>query len=773
MNRLPSASAAQKPGLFASWVNFWFAPSDPIGLHILRVLAGLLFLFWLLPFAGSYAAFFGREGWFDARAYSEASQLPKEMLPPHLFGWSLYLLSDNPFLPTAVYWGSIAVLVLFTLGVATRLTGLLTWVVVVSHTANPALAYDADPLLVMLAFYLMVGYLLLRQRDASQSLVTRLLGPSPLGLFDPQIWTEKPRPRSVGANLALRLFQINFAIAMVASALHKLQVKEWWNGQVPWFYLNRPFQTTPEQVQAYKIGAEDYLIYFSLATYLALAWQLFFPLFAWRRSLRFILLGGGVLSWIAYSFFLPLPLIGPIFMIGCLGFLTPAEWLSVLHLLGRLPGIQQLRDRLARAPAEGMTPPKSGTEPKVSLASAGTAIMKTKHLIVLLIGTALAAVGLTCAPVDPDAGKDPKPAEEPVVAPGVPVVLPNAGLKVRIEAAIDQVRSRDLDTTNGFWVVFHGILGLGPSVTLLDRSTGKRYNALDYIAGGGEIRGLRFIPGPQGLDVYTGPGTFISQGHQDQFVAEMVQWGVKKDKPFLVAGKPYVFEDFLRFSKARASAKTPQELEWAIVIIGDTYGTDITWTNATGEEVRFEDLLRKELDKSLAPPTACGGTHRLFGLTWVYHLHLQKGGRTEGIWKEIAERIATYKKLARDTQNLDGTFSTSYFDAPGNAPDVQVRIGTTGHIFEWLSLALTDEELKEPWVQQAASALSLMFLENRTNAIEGGAMYHAVHGLLMYYSRVYGSEWLKRKGQQEDPEPHMALLPEEKVRPTVSVTRAR
>jgi hypothetical protein len=371
MNRFSSASAAQKSGLFASWTRFWFTPADPFGLNVLRVCAGLLFLYWLLPFAGSYSAFFGRQGWFDSMAYAEASHIPNGILPPHLFGWSLYLLSDNPLLPGLVYWGSIAVIVLFTLGVATRLTGVLTWVAVVSHTANPALAYDADPLLVMLAFYLMAGYLLLWLRDSQQSFVSRLLGASPLGVFQRLVGSEKARPPSVGANLALRLFQVHFAIAMVISGLHKLQVKEWWTGLVAWFYLNQPFHTTPEQVQAYKPGAEDTLVYFSLATYLFLAWQILFPLFAWRRSVRFILLGGAVLSWIAYSFFLPLPLFGPIFMIGSFAYITPAEWESVLGLLGRLPGVQQLRDRLAHSPVDAVAHPKNAAGPKVTAASVG------------------------------------------------------------------------------------------------------------------------------------------------------------------------------------------------------------------------------------------------------------------------------------------------------------------------------------------------------------------------------------------------------------------
>ena len=53
------------------------------------------------------------------------------------------------------------VALLFTLGIATRITGVLTWVAVVSFLGNPAASYDADFLINILAFYLMLGYLLL------------------------------------------------------------------------------------------------------------------------------------------------------------------------------------------------------------------------------------------------------------------------------------------------------------------------------------------------------------------------------------------------------------------------------------------------------------------------------------------------------------------------------------------------------------------------------------------------------------------------------------
>src|SRR5262245_39795776 len=124
-------------------------------------------------------------------------------------------------------------------------------------------------------------------------------------------------------------------------------------------------------------------------------------------------------------------------------------------------------------------------------------------------------------------------------------------LRTRIESAIENVERRDLQMSNGFWTVFHGILGMGPKTTLLDPATGKRVNALDHICAGGELRGLRFIPTNNGLDVQMGP-QFVGQGHQDQFIAEMAQWGMPADRKFVVAGKDYTMMDFVRHSQMRA-----------------------------------------------------------------------------------------------------------------------------------------------------------------------------------------------------------------------------
>src|SRR5262249_42810563 len=165
--------------------------------------------------------------------------------------------------------------------------------------------------------------------------------------------------------------------------------------------------------------------------------------------------------------------------------------------------------------------------------------MSTKKLIALPLGAAAAFLLTTCAPVEPpNKGPDnptPTPPGEQLIKLPTPTPEPK-GPKGRIEAAIDNVRRRELETTNGFWTIFHGTLGLGTSVMLRNPETGAHVNAVDYIAGGGELRGLGFFPTKHGLDVKMGE-IGISQGHQDQFIAEMGQWNMPADKKFTVFGK--------------------------------------------------------------------------------------------------------------------------------------------------------------------------------------------------------------------------------------------
>jgi hypothetical protein len=338
--RDPRNPAQPENGFIARWVRFWFAPVDPIGLHRVRFLAGIFFLASLLPFARHYADMFSVGGWLDTQGYREMSRLPEG--PPVPLSWSIYYLcGSNPVLLGVVYWSSIAVLVLFTLGICTRLTSVLSWVALASATANPVIAYDGDFLLTMPAFYLMVGYLLLGQGTAGLSFWTRLLGEFSFRASPRS--GDGNRPNSTAANFALRLLQIHFAIVMVASGLHKLQLGDWWEGVAFWYPLYPPFETSADQFLRHAVNATSYFTILSIGAYATLAWQLAFPLFAWRqRWWRPILLGGAALAWLGNAFLYQLPLFGPGIFICCMSYLSAEEWHWLTDWVARMPGLSWL-----------------------------------------------------------------------------------------------------------------------------------------------------------------------------------------------------------------------------------------------------------------------------------------------------------------------------------------------------------------------------------------------------------------------------------------------
>jgi len=322
---------------FAAWTDFWFTPADPIALCRLRFLSGLLFICWLLPLAGQVEAFFGLDGWFDRTAYVEAND-PTIMPNGSFFGWSLlFLAGSNALLLKALYWGSLGIFLLLALGIWVRLSAVLSWVMVVSFLAPPAANYDADNLLALIAFYTFIGHLLLGQWSWNLSPLERILGPKNIGILSWFHNSQREPAPSYAANLSVRLLQVHFAIVVVASGLHKLQIGEWWSGWAFWFPLHAPFQTTEADIQAEVAAGTFHARYFLLSfiQYLVLAWQLGFPIFAWRRRWRPVLLGGALVGWLGCIFLYGLPVFGPVYLLGCLSFLSPQEWLSLQRFAGR------------------------------------------------------------------------------------------------------------------------------------------------------------------------------------------------------------------------------------------------------------------------------------------------------------------------------------------------------------------------------------------------------------------------------------------------------
>jgi hypothetical protein len=122
--------------------------------------------------------------------------------------------------------------------------------------------------------------------------------------------------------------------------------------------------------------------------------------------------------------------------------------------------------------------------------------------------------------------------------------------------------------------------------------------------------------------------------------------------------------------------------------------------------------------------------------------HLEQSGvprdQLSDGWRTAQQTILDAVATIRASQQPDGTFSTLYFERPATSPDAALRLSTTGHQLEFLAMALSDEELAEPWVMRSVVQLCRLFQATRELAIECGGLYHAAHGLKLYRERRFG-----------------------------------
>ncbi len=292
------------------------------------------------------------------------------------------------------------------------------------------------------------------------------------------------------------------------------------------------------------------------------------------------------------------------------------------------------------------------------------------------------------------------------------------------------------------WQIVHGTLAFQGAYKV-DKD-GELVSVVDYLLAGGRMKGWNFEPGV--LDTNTGrrglraileEGSKTGQGHSDQWLGYLSGCGLKPDQTIKVGDDTYTIADFVQQAEWDVPRNVLREYSWTLMGLTTYRPTDYEWTASDGQKWSVGKLVEIEAGHDLAV-SACGGTHRLYGLTLAFNRHVEQGGKVEGPWKLTEDKIKDAIERARMYQNPDGTFSTNYFQRPGRSPDLAQNLGTTGHILEFLTLAMTDEQLREPWVQRAALSLCDIFRRTQGVPLECGALYHAAHGLVLYRERMFG-----------------------------------
>jgi hypothetical protein len=266
---------------------------------------------------------------------------------------------------------------------------------------------------------------------------------------------------------------------------------------------------------------------------------------------------------------------------------------------------------------------------------------------------------------------------------------------------------------------------------------GKDMPALDYLLGGGRLTGWVLSPGAKGVETLVEPGSKTGQGHEDQWLGYLSLTGLDPETPLKVGDTTYKVRDLL--TQAQWDIYPNMEATWTLMALASYCPLDVKWTNKQGEEWTIERVVAMEANQNIEA-SACGGTHRLVGLTVALNRHLKEGGQATGGWQAAQGAIRKFIHQAKARQQADGSFSSNYFREPAqNSADIGERIGTTGHTLEFLALAMDDKEIREPWVERSALALCDMLDQTKDQPLECGGLYHAVRGLQLYRQRLFGA----------------------------------
>ena len=140
------------------WNRFWFTATDPVTLGWVRVLTGLLALYLQLTLAFDLGRFFGTEGYLPLRTSIDWYEWFIDTGGEPMLKYSYLSYLRTPGQLAAAHWIGMGILALFTAGIFTRVTSVLSLIIMLSYFHRaPMITSQVEPIIAMLLFYLCLG----------------------------------------------------------------------------------------------------------------------------------------------------------------------------------------------------------------------------------------------------------------------------------------------------------------------------------------------------------------------------------------------------------------------------------------------------------------------------------------------------------------------------------------------------------------------------------------------------------------------------------------
>jgi uncharacterized membrane protein YphA (DoxX/SURF4 family) len=252
----------------AAWTDFWFTPADPLPLAVIRIVTGAILSWACVVWLLDADAFFGDRGWLRPDQVWRMNDQPWQ--------WSLYFAASSPTMIRVVGGVSLVAAILLTIGLATPLAALVSFLGLVSAANRaPLNVFGLDDTLGMLLVPLLIG-----PAGARLSVDRLLAGPGQGRAGEP----------SVRANLALRLLQVHLCVVYFFSGTGKLFGASWWEGTALWGAVaNDRYRTLDLR------GLAAHPLVVNALTLATLWWEAGYAALVWPRLTRRLCLAMAVL----------------------------------------------------------------------------------------------------------------------------------------------------------------------------------------------------------------------------------------------------------------------------------------------------------------------------------------------------------------------------------------------------------------------------------------------------------------------------------------------
>ncbi|HZZ27705.1 MAG TPA: HTTM domain-containing protein [Pirellulales bacterium] len=308
MNLLSGYCRDLERGTLAGWNRFWFSPTDPATLGMIRLFAGAMLFYTHLVWSHDLNGFFGDQAWLTP---ATINKLPGASP----FQWSYFYWIHSPALLWTAHIAALIVFALLTVGLWSRTMSVLAFLATVSYAHRASLTqFGLDDTNCMLAMYLMVG-----PCGAAYSVDRWLQHRRTGGAF-----AVAP---SIGANIAIRLLQVHLCVEYFFSGIGKAQGPLWWNGDA--------ILMATANLEYQSLGATWLIHYRALAsmlTHITVFWELTYCTLVWPRLTRPIVIAIGIGMHLGIGLFLGMWTFGLAMIIANLSFVSP--WI-VRRLLDR------------------------------------------------------------------------------------------------------------------------------------------------------------------------------------------------------------------------------------------------------------------------------------------------------------------------------------------------------------------------------------------------------------------------------------------------------